>query len=188
MVSSPVKAAPPLRRQGRKSLLGSTWVRVVVLVVLIAVFLWAIPKLPVPVIGIGIGLVLILVGRLLGRYISKVIKRKAPTFALDWNRASQSGALGEEVRKMIELCKGFDQRILGLTMAKMVSEVELATASGDRQSALMNVAQLSQQLDERLSPWYVRKEKLLTFLVTAVGIVSGIVSIISPEYFFGRYP
>ena len=42
----------------------------------------------------------------------------------------------------------------------------------------MNVAQLLEKLMQRLSPWYIRHEKLLAGLISVLGIVSGIVSIV----------
>ena len=38
----------------------------------------------------------------------------------------------------------------------------------------MNVVQLLEKLTNRLSPWYVRHEKLLAVAVSAVGIISGL--------------
>ena len=46
-----------------------------------------------------------------------------------------------------------------------------------RQAAIMNVVQLLEKLTNRLSPWYVRHEKLLAVVVSAVGILSGVTTV-----------
>ncbi len=61
----------------------------------------------------------------------------------------------------------------------MLGEYQSAKESTDRQAALMNVAQLLEKLMQRLSPWYIHHEKLLAGLISVIGIVSGLVSIVA---------
>jgi hypothetical protein len=58
----------------------------------------------------------------------------------------------------------------------MMREYNDACDSGDRQSALMNLITLVGELKRRLSPWYVRHEKAVSFGVGVVGIASGATS------------
>jgi hypothetical protein len=61
----------------------------------------------------------------------------------------------------------------------MVNEYEQAQSFNDRQLALAKAVEFLEKLMTRLSPWYVRYEKLLTFFVSSVGIISRILTIIT---------
>jgi hypothetical protein len=61
----------------------------------------------------------------------------------------------------------------------MVKEYEEAKESQHRQAAIMNTVQLLEKLVNRLSPWYIRHEKLVSVLVSLVGILSGIITIVA---------
>ena len=79
--------------------------------------------------------------------------------------------IGPEV---IAKCRLMDEKFLGLTMALMVKEYNSARAFDDRQKALMNAITILDKLGPKLSPWYVRHEKLVAAGVSLVGIVSGL--------------
>jgi hypothetical protein len=59
-------------------------------------------------------------------------------------------------------------------MAVMVNEYESARNFDDRQKALMNAIAILDKLGPKLSPWYVRQDKLIATEVSLVGIISGL--------------
>lgn len=87
-------------------------------------------------------------------------------------------SLALDVDELIERCQSIDERFLGKTLAIMVSEYQAAKNFNDRQAALVTAVQFLDKLMDRLSPWYVRYEKLIAFLVGLVGVTTGIVEII----------
>lgn len=78
-----------------------------------------------------------------------------------------------EIDELINRCRSIDQRILGRTLAIMLDEFKQAEAPSDRANRLNDVVSISVQLIDRLTPWYIRYEKLLAFLVGISGLVSG---------------
>jgi hypothetical protein len=92
---------------------------------------------------------------------------------------SLSSTLALQVDNLLEKCKLVDEKILGMTIAVMVKEYGAATQSDDRQKALMNAVTVLEKLMVRLSPWYVRHEKLIATAVSVVGIISGIAAAIA---------
>ncbi len=99
------------------------------------------------------------VGRLLGRTTGATDLRRS--VAID---------LGE----LIAACREVDQRILAHTIGLMVDEYNRARRSPDRQDALMKAVTLLEKLTEKLSPWYVRHQKSISWAVSIVGSVAGI--------------
>jgi len=90
-----------------------------------------------------------------------------------------SETLQIEVEQILASARGLDERILGVTILKMIAEYDAATASDDRQAALMNLSTLMEKLRTRLSPLYARFEKQLALASTMVGVVSGVVSVVT---------
>jgi hypothetical protein len=60
------------------------------------------------------------------------------------------------------------------SIALVLKDYEGAKEIDDRQKALMNAVTLLEKLTDRLSPWYVRHEKALAFIVSSVGVISGV--------------
>jgi serine/threonine protein kinase len=124
-------------------------------------------------IGIGIGL------RRLLRRRRTAIERDAGSLLLGTKgREALTRSIAIELDALIERCRDIDARILATSVAIMVQEYEIGRDSKDRQAALMNSVALLEKLMAKLSPWYVRHEKLLAAMVTSVGIASGIVQIV----------
>ena len=84
-----------------------------------------------------------------------------------------------QVTQIIARCRALDERLLGVTILKMIGEFDTAKESGDRQSALMNVAALMEKLRGQLSPWYARSEKQLALATSFIGIVMGVLSVVA---------
>jgi hypothetical protein len=82
--------------------------------------------------------------------------------------------LSLQMDELIEKCQQMDEKFLGLTMALMVKEFDTAKKFDDRQKALMNAVMILEELEPKLSPWYVRHDKLIASGVSLVGIVSGL--------------
>jgi len=82
--------------------------------------------------------------------------------------------LSIHVDEVIKKCRLMDERFLGLTLAVMVKEFGSARKFDDRQKALMNAVAILEKLEPKLSPWYIRHEKLIAAGVSLVGIVSGL--------------
>jgi hypothetical protein len=89
-------------------------------------------------------------------------------------RQALSMTLSLEMDELIEKCQQMDEKFLGLTMALMVKEFDTAEKFDDRQKALMNAMMILEKLEPKLSPWYVRHDKLIASGVSLVGIVSGL--------------
>jgi serine/threonine protein kinase len=87
-------------------------------------------------------------------------------------------SLAIEVDAIIARVKQVDERIIAHTLAMMVKEYEGAKESKDRQSALVNAVSILEKLNTKLSPWYVRHDKLVAFVISAVGVISGLVTIV----------
>jgi len=89
-------------------------------------------------------------------------------------REALSMTLSLQMDELIEKCQQMDEKFLGLTMALMVKEFDTAKKFDDRQKALMNAVMILEKLEPKLSPWYVRHDKLIASGVSLVGIVSGL--------------
>jgi hypothetical protein len=88
-----------------------------------------------------------------------------------------SRALAVQVDEIVSKCRLIDERFLAMTMAVMVEEYSEARAFDDRQKALMNAVALLEKLMPKLSPWYVSNDKLIGFVVTLVGLLSGLTAV-----------
>lgn len=105
--------------------------------------------------------------------------QKAARLLTDAKERSQlSQTIALEIDGLLESCRRIDDRILVATLAEMISEYQVAKTSPDRQSALMNSVAMLDKLSTRLSPWYVRQEKLLAFVLSFLSIASGAASIV----------
>jgi eukaryotic-like serine/threonine-protein kinase len=89
------------------------------------------------------------------------------------SRASLTATLAVQVDQLVERCRAMGEAYWGQTVALMLKEYEEAREAKDRREALMNVATLLEKVTTRLSPWYVRHEKLLAVASTVVGILGG---------------
>jgi serine/threonine protein kinase len=78
-------------------------------------------------------------------------------------------SLALDVGKLVEACRQIDAQILATTLALMIREYDKATASADRQAALMKAVELMEKLRGRLSPWYVRHQALLSWGIGVAG-------------------
>jgi serine/threonine-protein kinase len=88
-------------------------------------------------------------------------------------------SLAIDVDKLVSKCRDVDQCVLGKTLALAVDQLQHATSSADQLAILPTVVSITTQLSERLTPWYVRYEKLLAFFVALVGLVTGIATAIN---------
>lgn len=68
-------------------------------------------------------------------------------------------------------------RLMLTSLAIMINEFKEAKENKDRQEALMKAVTIIEKLSVRVSPWYIKNEKLLTVAVMLVGIVSALVTI-----------
>jgi serine/threonine protein kinase len=159
---------------------------IIISLLIVAILMWKFRYGFLQAGGFILGFLLIAGGILLSMLFRKLFSQRKTEIEKDaskvlfgtQSRENLSNSLAIEVDEIVLKCKSIDQKILGLTMAQMINEYQVARSSSDRQAALMNVVQLLEKLRIRISPWYVKQEKLVTFLVSSVGIISGIVSII----------
>jgi len=140
---------------------------------------------PGPWIGVALGAGLALGGLILGRAIQNRLAARRRAVAIEAQdiltgaRAKKrlSQTLAFQVDQLMEKCRVADEKFLAASMAVMVEEFRSATAFDDRQKALMNAVTLLDKLMPKLSPWYVRHDKLIGFGVTIVGILSGLAAV-----------
>jgi serine/threonine protein kinase len=90
------------------------------------------------------------------------------------SRKALSMTLAVQVDELVAKCRLMDEKFLGITMAVMVNEYNSARKFDDRQKALMNAIAILDKLGPKLSPWYVRHEKMVATGVSMVGIISGL--------------
>jgi len=137
--------------------------------------------------GIASGILLALAGVSLGIVIPKWFAKRKSQIEIDASnmlegtksRIDLSESIAIEIDQLILRVRRLDERILAKTLAVMLREYEAAVESQNRQAALMNVAQLLDKLMVRLSPWYIRHEKLIAFAISFVGVLSGTASIVA---------
>ncbi len=121
-------------------------------------------------------------GIMLGRALQQVLAKRQNEMSSHVNKvligAQTKRALSEtlafQVDELVAKCRQVDEKILAMTMAAMVEEYAQAKVFDDKQKALMNAVTLLEKLMPRLSPWYVRHDKLIGFMVTLIGIISGL--------------
>ncbi len=164
---------------------------VIAIVVGLAVHLPAISKseTPVPVSPgrdepwlIVAGALLIAGGVMMGMAVRRYLAHKREQITGDISKLLTGGrtrkalsmTLAIQVDEVIAKCRLMDEKFLGLTMAVMVKEYDSARKFDDRQKALMNAIAILDKLGPKLSPWYVRHEKMVATAVSMVGIISGL--------------
>jgi len=134
--------------------------------------------------GVIIGCIMFTGGLALSSLYRFLLSRHQPQIQDDVTRiltgaktyAALSGSLALEVGQLIENCRRIEEKILGRTIAVMMTEYENAKESKDKQNALMNAVSLLEKLTERLSPWYVRHQKLIAVIISIIGMLSGLAS------------
>jgi serine/threonine-protein kinase len=177
-----VTAAPP--PSGRVSRLVVVGIGCVVAVAVIggALLLFG-AGTPVAQVTTGIGLVA--VGAMLGLGVNELLERHRVSLS---DKASQllagtrdrdalTHSLAIEVDQIILRCRSMDQRFLGTSIAIMIEDLQHARDFEDRQRALTTAVEFLEKLMDRLSPWYIRYEKLVTAVVAMLGIVPGLVTL-----------
>ena len=94
------------------------------------------------------------------------------------NRAALTMSLAIEVDQLMLRCRTVDERFLGASLALMIDEFQQADGFDDRHRALAASVEFLEKLMNRLSPWYVRYEKLIAAVVALLGIVPGVYQIL----------
>jgi hypothetical protein len=131
------------------------------------------------------GLALAIGGVIAGRAVRRAARARMHDVEVDAERLllglktrrALSETLQIEVTSIIARCRDLDERLLGVTIMKMIDEYDAAAESNERQAALMNVATLLEKLRGRLSPWYARFEKQLALATSLLGIVTGVLTV-----------
>jgi hypothetical protein len=107
------------------------------------------------------------------------IQREADSLLLGTkSRDALTQSLALEINHIVKRVREFDEMLLLHSVALMFKEYEDASDSKDRQNALINAVAFIEKLTTRLSPWYIRHDKLVAFVVTAIGMISGVVTIV----------
>jgi serine/threonine-protein kinase len=125
-------------------------------------------------------------GVVLAGLLSKWLNAQRPAIADEASRVLLGAerrhlltqSLAIDVDKLILQCRRIDQRVLGQTLALAVDQLQHAASSADQLAILPTVVSITTQLSERLTPWYVRYEKLVAFFVALVGLLTGIATAI----------
>jgi eukaryotic-like serine/threonine-protein kinase len=134
--------------------------------------------------GLLVGLLLIFGGIALGTFLHRWLGRRRSQIERETEqilqgaktRVSLTESIALEVDALFRRCKQVDERIFAASMALMLQEYESAKESNNRQAALMNVVQITDKLTDRLCPWYVKHEKVVAIVGSAVGVISGAAS------------
>jgi hypothetical protein len=170
---------------------GRTLLRFATAALVAAVVIWWATLGPVlslvPLLWIGAGIALAAGSPFLASAVRRVARSRLHSVDMDVERLllglstrrSLSDTIQVEVTQIIARCRDLDERLLSVTIVRMIDEYDAATASDDRQAALMNVAALLDKLRGRMSPWYARLEKQLALATSVVGIASGFVSVVT---------
>lgn len=142
------------------------------------------PHLPREATGLLLGILLIMGGIALGVALHRWLGRRRSQIEGDAQQILQGArarrtlteSIALEVDELFRRCNQLDERILAASIGLMLQEYGAAKKSDDRQKALMNVIQITDKLTDRLCPWYVKHEKVIAFLGSAVGVISGAAS------------
>jgi len=137
-------------------------------------------------IGLLAGIGLVVGGIAFGRALAKVLAAKRQGLSAEAHqmlagargRDHLSETLAIQVDMIAARCRLEDEKFLAMTMAIMVDEYGAATSIDDRQKSLMNAVTILEKLTAKLTPWYVRQEKLIALCVTLVGLCTGLVTIV----------
>jgi len=95
------------------------------------------------------------------------------------SRKELTETLAIEVDKLVRQLDRVDERIVGLSIAIMVDEFRRARKGDERQKALMQVMELMEKIRYRLTPWYVRHDKLIAIVLSALTCVTGIATAVA---------
>jgi serine/threonine protein kinase len=136
--------------------------------------------------GIALGISLSLAGVAMGFVLNKILSRARARVEGEvggvlmgaQGRESLTQSLAIEVEAILTRCKAMEEKALGTSIAIMLNEYEAAKESDSRQKALMNAVQLLEKLMDRLQPWYVRHQKLLTFMIGILGFATGLIKVL----------
>jgi Protein kinase domain len=93
-------------------------------------------------------------------------------------RDALTRSLAIEVDQLMLRCRTVDERFLGASLAIMIDEFQQAQGFDDRHRALAASVDFLEKLMNRLSPWYVRYEKLIAAAVALLGVVPGVYQIV----------
>jgi len=135
--------------------------------------------------GTVIGVILVLVGVGASLAVGKLAKARQTEIGKDAqqllfgskDRDLLTQSLAIQVDALVRKLTKQDEVILGLSLALMVDEYARDRGSNDGGAKLMNVVTLLEKISTKLSPWYVRHEKLVATAVAMVGILSGVTTI-----------
>jgi hypothetical protein len=94
------------------------------------------------------------------------------------SRDALTRSLAIEVDQLMLQCRTVDERFLGASLAIMIDEFQKAEGFDDRHRALAASVDFLEKLMNRLSPWYVRYEKLIAAAVALLGVVPGLYQIV----------
>jgi len=128
------------------------------------------------------GALLVVTGVITGMAVKRYLARKREQITGEISELLKGGrskkalsmTLAVQVDQVIAKCRLMDEKFLGLTMALMVKEYDSARKFDDRQKALMNAITILDKLGPKLSPWYIRHDKLVATGVSLVGVISGL--------------
>jgi serine/threonine-protein kinase len=180
----PASPAPPssLPAAGRYVLAAG----IILLVMGVGLSVWVVSghHIPPEARGLLVGLLLIFGGVALGTFLHRWLGRRRTQIERETEqilqgaktRVSLTESIALEVDALFRRCKQVDERIFAASMALMLQEYESAKESNNRQAALMNVVQITDKLTDRLCPWYVKHEKVVAIVGSAVGVISGAAS------------
>lgn len=136
---------------------------------------WFVVGLCLIAVGIGFGL---RIGRMMGSETHRASERQAgAVLAGAAGRDELTETIAADIDELIASVTRSDQSIMARTIALMVHEYREAEDSRDRQEALLKAVDLLGRLTDRMTPWYVRYQSFLAFLVSAIGVISGVISI-----------
>jgi serine/threonine-protein kinase len=202
-------SAPPATTSAPRAARRGLWTAVVVAVLTLATAVIVVLVFPVAgwlgppsglrwdrTLDLGIGVAIGIAGvaaalgfrRLVARSRTRVERHAGSMLLGAEGRDALSRSFAIELDELVARSRSVDERLLGATLAMMWREYGSAKESKDRQAALMNAVQLLEKLTQRLSPWYVRHEKLVAFLVSAVGILGGLAKVVESLAKLGGRP
>jgi hypothetical protein len=100
------------------------------------------------------------------------------------SRQKLTETLALEVNRLIQRLERLDERIVGLSIAIMVNEFRSAKKPEARQAALMQMMELLEKIRFRMTPWYVRHDKLIAIVISVLtclsGVATAVVNILKP--------
>ena len=133
--------------------------------------------------GIVVALAAFPLGLALGKWLSKRrsgIEEEATRLLFGArSRQKLTETLAIEVETLVLQLDRLDERIVGLSIAIMVDEFRRAKKPELRQKALLQMMELMEKIRYRLTPWYVRHDKLIAIVVSVLTCLSGIATAIA---------